>query len=172
MLPGWSRAHVLAHLVGNATAMSEMFEGYAEGRDVTQYGGSPERREADVQTLSGLPAGELQARVNDSGARCLAAYRRMPDWSGHLQWMSGRRPAPAGPISRWREIEIHRVDLDLGYSVDDWSADFVEFHLARELPRLAERAPEQAAPDLPPARLLGWLVGRGEPGLPPLPPWG
>lgn len=163
---------MLAHLVGNATAMSEMFEGYAEDRDVTQYGGSELRRTAEIEQWQALPAAGLIALVADSGARCLAAYRGMPDWSGSLQWLSGRRPAPAGPISRWREIEIHRIDLDLGYSVADWSAEFVDFHLARELPRLTARAPHQAVPDLPPAQLLGWLVGRGAPGLPPLPPWG
>lgn len=75
-------------------------------------------------------------------------------------------------MSRWREIEIHRLDLDLGYRPSDWSPDFVEFHLARELPRLSERAPDISVPELPAAQLLAWLVGRGGHGLPQLPSWG
>lgn len=171
-LPGWSRAHVLAHLVGNATAMAAMFEGYVEGREVTQYGGSEQRRTTGIEEWQALARTELMALVQDSGARCLAAYRGMPDWTGTLQWLSGRWPAARGPISRWREIEIHRVDLDLGYDCDDWPEDFVGFHLRRELPRLADRAPDVQPPELPDAQLLGWLLGRGEPGLPQLPPWG
>jgi len=171
-LPGWSRAHVLAHLVGNATAMAEMFEARATGQDVPQYGGSEHRREADIAAQAVLPAAELVELVRDSGARCLGALRAHRDWDGTLQWLSGRWPATRGPISRWREIEIHRVDLDRGYGCGDWSGEFVEFHLRRELPRLADRGPEVRPPDLPDAQLLGWLLGRGEPGLPQLPPWG
>lgn len=171
-LPGWSRGHVLAHLVGNATAMAEMFEGYAAGREVRQYGGSEQRRAAEIEAWQALAGAELIALVGASGARCLAAYRALLDWDGTLQWLSGRWPARRGPISRWREIEIHRVDLALGYTCADWSRAFVDLHLATELPRLAERAPGLTAPTVPPAEQLAWLVGRGAPGLPELPSWG
>lgn len=171
-LPGWTRAHVLAHIAGNATTAAEMFEGYARGADVAQYGGSHTRREAEIEANATRSAAALVELVRDTGARCLAAYRAMPDWAGTLRWQGGRFPVTRGPVSRWREIEIHRVDLDLGYSPAEWPTDFVEFHLARELPRLGERAPGLVAPDLPSAQLLAWLFGRGDPTLPPLPPWG
>jgi len=171
-LPGWSRAHVLAHIAGNATAMAAMFEGYARGEDVRQYGGSPTRREAEIDAQSARPPTALVELVRDSGARCLAAYRAMPDWDGTLRWQSGRWPVTRGPVSRWREIEIHRVDLDRGYAAADWPAEFVDFHLGRELPRLGDRAPDVTVPDLPAADLLAWLFGRGGPGLPQLPAWG
>lgn len=171
-LPGWTRAHVLAHIAGNARTASEMFEGYARGEDVPQYAGSPTRRDDEIDADSDLPASALVELVQETGARCLAAYRAMPDWDGTLQWLGGRSLVTRGPISRWREIEVHRLDLDLGYSPADWSTDFVEFHLARELPGLAGRAPDVTAPDLSAAQVLAWLFGRGRPGLPQLPPWG
>lgn len=171
-LPGWSRGHVLAHIAGNARTAAEMFEGYARGEQIPQYGGSQVRREAEIEADSRLSAAALAELVRDTGARCLAAYRAMPEWDGTLRWQSGRRPVIRGPVSRWREIEIHRVDLDVGYRTADWPAGFVEFHLVRELARLPERAPTVTVPDLSPAELLGWLFGRGGPVLPPLPAWG
>ena len=171
-LPGWTRAHVLAHIAGNARTAAEMFDGYARGEEVAQYGGSASRREAEIEADSHRSATALVELVRHTGARCLAAYRAMPDWDGTLQWQSGRWPVTRGPESRWREIEIHRIDLQLGYTPSDWPAEFVEFHLARELPRLPERAPDLAVPDLSPAQLLAWLFGRGGAGLPQLPPWG
>lgn len=171
-LPGWTRGHVLAHIAGNARTAAEMFEGYARGEDIEQYAGSPTRREAEIEADGNRSAAELVELVRQTGARCLAAYRSMPDWEGTLRWQSGRRPVTRGPVSRWREIEIHRLDLDLGSTFSDWSLEFVEFHLARELPRLSERAPDIAVPELPAAQLLAWLVGRGGNGLPQLPPWG
>jgi len=171
-LPGWARAHVLAHLAGNATAMAEMFEGYARGEEVQQYAGSPDRREAEIDTVSTRPADQLIDLVRDTGARCLAAYRVMPDWSGSLRWRSGRWPVTRGPVSRWREIEIHRLDLDLGYTPSDWPAQFVAFNLEREMARLPERAPGVQAPAHPATTVLAWLFGRGDRGLPPLPAWG
>jgi len=171
-LPGWTRAHVLAHIGGNARTASEMFEGYARGEDIPQYSGLPARREDEIDADSSLPVAALLDLVRDTGARCLAAYRAMPDWDGTLRWQSERRPATRGPVSRWREIEIHRVDLDLGYSAADWPAGFVDFHLPRELPRLTERAPDVTVPDLSAGEMLAWLFGRGDPDLPQLPAWG
>ncbi len=88
---------------------------------------------------------------------------------------SGEFPATKALVSRWREIEIHRVDLDLGYHSGDWSAEFVEFFLPQELSRLPERAPGVAAPPgIPDHAVLAWLVGRAQTGagMPPLPAWG
>ncbi|MEJ7703074.1 MAG: maleylpyruvate isomerase N-terminal domain-containing protein [Geodermatophilaceae bacterium] len=92
-LPGWTRAHVLAHIAGNAGTASEMFEGYARGEDIPQYSGLPARREDEIDADSSLPAAALLDLVRDTGARCLAAYRAMPDWDGTLRWQSERRPA-------------------------------------------------------------------------------
>lgn len=84
-LPGWTRGHVLAHIAGNATTAAEMFEGYARGEEIAQYGGSPTRREAEINADASRSATALAELVGDTGARCLAAYRSMPDWDGTLR---------------------------------------------------------------------------------------
>lgn len=171
-LPGWSRAHVLAHVAGNAAALAAMCEAHAVGREVVQYGGSLADRAAEIERWAALAAAELVRLVESSGQRCLTAMRAMPDWDGTLVWTSGRHPARRAPFARWREIEVHRIDLDLGYGWADWPTEFVEAQLAAERPRLAERADGTPEPDVPPAALLAWLFGRGPAGLPELPAWG
>jgi len=51
-----------------------------------------------------------------------------------------------------RDLEVHHVDLDAGYTPSDWPAEFVEFELAKRLRDLDRRADRAA--------LLAWLLGR------------
>ena len=60
-----------------------------------------------------------------------------------------------------RNVEVHHVDLDIGYRPSDWCALFVEIELAKRMRALPDRA-EHAA-------LLAWLVGRAP--APDLDPW-
>jgi len=41
------------------------------------------------------------------------------------------RCGPKCGVRRWREVEVHLVDLDLGYSHLDWSDEFVDVWLER-----------------------------------------
>jgi maleylpyruvate isomerase len=76
--------------------------------------------------------------------------------------------------ARWREVEVHAVDLAGDYQPRDWPRPFLD----RLLAELRSR------PDLPPLEgvsgpdhaMAAWLSGRsrGEGlhgSLPPLPPW-
>ncbi|MBA2415874.1 MAG: maleylpyruvate isomerase N-terminal domain-containing protein [Geodermatophilaceae bacterium] len=84
-----------AHIAGNATTAAEMFEGYARDEDIPQYGGSDLRREAEIDADSSRPAAALAELVRDTDARCLAAYRAMPDWDGRAPGVTvPRLPAP------------------------------------------------------------------------------
>jgi maleylpyruvate isomerase len=62
---------------------------------------------------------------------------------------------------RLREVEIHHVDLDVGYSASDWPALYVEGELRRQLERLPGRADHTS--------LVAWLVGRSD--VPEFGPW-
>lgn len=76
---------------------------------------------------------------------------------------SGRQvPATHLPFARWREVEIHLVDLGLGHRAADWPQPLVE----RWLPELLERLPTRTDP----AALMAWVLGRGP--APELRPWG
>jgi maleylpyruvate isomerase len=60
-----------------------------------------------------------------------------------------------------RDVEVHHVDLDLGYRPSDWPAIFVEHELGKRVRALPERADH--------ADLLAWLIGRAP--APDLGPW-
>ncbi|MFD2467913.1 hypothetical protein [Amycolatopsis silviterrae] len=85
--------------------------------------------------------------------------------------IAGDVPATMILVSRWREIEIHRVDLDLGYASPDWPAGFVPYYLPHEL---AKKPGLRASVCRPGCRITqcspGWS-GRSGPGLPELPAW-
>lgn len=69
------------------------------------------------------------------------------------------------PFRRWVEVELHHVDLGIGYELEDLPAEFTE----REIGFLAERF--TGHPDVPPVRLTDgtrtWDTGReaAEPDL-------
>jgi maleylpyruvate isomerase len=98
---------------------------------------------------------------------------------------AGWRPAWMSVWARWRESEIHHVDLDAGYAHGHWPADFVDLLLPRVMPTLATRldgqidvhvetidrdppvtaATANATEDLvtvrgPASAVLCWLLGR------------
>jgi maleylpyruvate isomerase len=72
------------------------------------------------------------------------------------------------PFMRAREVEVHHVDLDVGYEFDDLPADYVRLELRRmEMLWRARRPmgmtalPAAALAARPPER-LAWLLGRAE----------
>src|ERR1700689_1732731 len=58
LLPGWTRAHVLAHIARNADAMRNLLAGARSGQDRPAYA-SAEAREADIETGSRMNAKDL-----------------------------------------------------------------------------------------------------------------
>jgi maleylpyruvate isomerase len=71
------------------------------------------------------------------------------------------------PLHRWREVEIHHVDLGLGYDAADWPDGYVDRELAISLRLMPERlgAADQR-------RVLAWLLGRADqPAEVELAPW-
>ena len=80
--------------------------------------------------------------------------------------MIARRPSCV--FLRWREVEVHRADLGLGYGPDDWPAEYVRTELVGLEMRWNARRP-MGLTGLPPAALaapephrLAWLLGRAE----------
>ncbi|MCI3277253.1 maleylpyruvate isomerase family mycothiol-dependent enzyme [Streptomyces cylindrosporus] len=174
-LPGWTRGHVLAHLARNADALVNVLEGrpmYAPG----------DARDADIARDAPRPLDIQVADLRESAARFQAAGAAPADWSRTVELRNGiTDSASRVPFRRWVEVELHHVDLGIGYELEDLPAEFRE----REIDFLAERfsghpdvAPtrltdgtrawrtgrEADAPEItvtgPSAELLGWLAGR------------
>ncbi|MFJ7778120.1 maleylpyruvate isomerase family mycothiol-dependent enzyme [Streptomyces yangpuensis] len=193
-LPGWTRGHILAHLARNADALLNVFE----GRPMYESG---EARDADIARDAGRPLEEHLADLRDSAARFLATTEPDQDWSRTVELRNGVTDLAGNvPFRRWVEVDLHHVDLNIGYELSDLPEEFTD----REITFLADRwsgRPEVPATALTtadgrrwrtgsagepavtvsgsPAALLAWLAGRGDKGasltttggpLPVLPP--
>ena len=164
LLPGWTVGHVLSHLARNADSVVRRLEGAARDEIVDQYPGGFEGRAREIDDGATAPAAHL---VDDVRATNLAVERlvaQLPEeaWTRPTRSVSGQLDSAFAVLeSRIREVEVHHVDLDLGYRPVDWPAEFVRDELAIALPQLADRAD--------PAQLLGWLIGRAP--APTLAPW-
>ncbi|MGX1031201.1 maleylpyruvate isomerase family mycothiol-dependent enzyme [Streptomyces sp. SAI-097] len=176
-LPGWSRGHVLAHLARNADALVNVLEGrpmYVSG----------EARDADIERDAPRPLDAQLADVRESAARFQDVSAVPADWSRTVELRNGVTDAASRvPFRRWAEVELHHVDLGIGYELEDLPAEFTEretaFLAARfaghpEVPptrltdgtRAWRTGREAGAAEVtvtgPPADLLGWLAGRRE----------
>ena len=78
LLPGWTRGHVVAHLVLNAEGLSAALEGVREERAVPMYA-SQEARDGDIEKLSGADPGVLRDRLLASTTAIHDAVEELPD---------------------------------------------------------------------------------------------
>ena len=164
-LPGWTVAHVLVHLARNADSIVRRLAAAAEGRVVEQYPGGAAGRAVEIEAGVQRSAAEVLAdlRAADEAVDRVLAAADAPTWGGTVQLGGGGSgPAAALVFRRWREVEVHHVDLGLGYDLAQWPDALV----ARWLPELLTALPGRADP----RALVAWATGRGP--APALPPWG
>lgn len=199
LLPGWSRAHVVAHLARNAEAFSRALEKVAVGEVPEQYPGGRAARDAEIETWAALGRDELLGRVAETSAALGAAWDRLgaDAWDrGEVRTLAGVVSVAELPFRRLREVLVHLVDLHLGVQPQDWPALYLTGELDRSLPSLADRLPGDTSlvlgielPDGrsvvvragsgvpveysgPAADVVAWLIGRHRPeGWPELGPW-
>ncbi|MER5305938.1 maleylpyruvate isomerase family mycothiol-dependent enzyme [Streptomyces lasiicapitis] len=195
-LPGWSRGHVIKHLADNARAFERQARGALRGEAIDMYDGGQDGRDQSIDRGAARPLAQLREELK-------AAQDALEDaWSGltAADWGCAVRFRHATvldtALARWREAEIHAVDLAVGYRPGDWSLDFA----LHALEFLSDRAPAGTrlllrATDHEFTRTLGtgtvvevsgavrdlsaWMAGRGVDGqlsttgvhLPELGPW-
>jgi maleylpyruvate isomerase len=140
LLPGWTRAHVLAHLARGADAMRNLLVGVRTGRDRPAYA-SAEARQAGIEHGAGLRPGELVADLADSAMALRTVARQVPDagWQVPVRILdSAAFPAAQLLTRRLVEVELHHCDLGAGYTPADWPAVFAAMELAE--PMRSQRA--------------------------------
>ncbi|MEY9489345.1 maleylpyruvate isomerase [Streptomyces calvus] len=158
-LPGWTRGHVLAHLARNADALVNVLE----GRPMYV---SADARDTDIDRGAPRPLDEQLADLRESAERFRAAGAAPADWSRTVELRNGVTDRAARvPFRRWVEVELHHVDLGIGYELEDLPAAFT----AREIDFLAERF--DGHEDVPPTTLTApdgrtWTTGGGTAGGP------
>lgn len=167
-LPGWTVGHVLSHLARNADSHVAMLEGQPQYRDSAA-------RDADIEAGAGRSTDELLRDVRESSLALESAWREALDvadidirWSQSARALSGLRPLVSLPLLRWREVEIHRMDLDVGYRAVDLDRHYLRCDLRLcEMLWRARRPigltplPEAVLATPPHDRLL-WFLGRLE----------
>lgn len=165
LLPGWTIGHVLTHLARNAEAMHRRIEAALRGEVIDQYEGGADGRAAAIDAGAGRHPNVLAADVADWSDRLDTMFASLPPdgWIRPVRSVGGsEHPISALPLRRWREVEIHIVDLDVGPTAADWPATLVQLSLPRLLQGLSKRADERA--------LMAWALGRGP--APELDAWG
>lgn len=175
-LPGWSRAHVVAHLALNARSHVGLFAAAARGDVAEQYRGGAPARAAAIDEWSAHSPDQLKKDLRR------AVYELEGAWAGaNAEAWQGTGLSPSGlviaisdlPFLRWRETLVHTVDLDIGIGFDAWPALWVRLELDRQRMAWAASHPmgltqlPAAANALDDRSRLAWLLGRLEvEGLP------
>ena len=125
LLPGWTRAHVLAHLARSADALVNLLTWARTGVETPAYP-SDEARDAGIAETAALTPPELRAAVLAATQRLAAAVRELPEeaWSAQVRTRQGHDlPAAELPWLRAREVWVHSVDLDAGIGFADLPDD-------------------------------------------------
>lgn len=158
-LPGWSRGHVLAHLSRNADALVNVLQGrpmYADS----------ETRGREIERDAPRPQAEQLADLAESAAGFVAAAAAPADWSRTVTMRNGvTESASLIPFRRRNEVELHHVDLGVGYELEDLPDEFT----ARVIDFLAERFtghPEVVSTSVADDTGRVWTTGGGKEGGP------
>lgn len=182
-LPGWTRGHVLTHIARNADGLVNLLTWAKTGVKTPMYP-SREQRNADIEAGADRSAAALRDDVTQSHQRLMEAARGLPveRWSAPIVWGKEDNPGTADVVPKLRqvEVEVHHVDLDLGYMPSNWPAAFVSrlLHVtASSEPRedgqsFALKATDtgreytvgEAGPTISgrSESLLAWLIGRSD----------
>jgi len=185
--PGWTRAHVLAHIAGNAAGTTRVLRWAQSGVPSPKYASS-EARASEIEDGSRNSLPELLSAVSATAEELAGQMDSMTndDWKVAIPTGPGGtedpEPASVVPWSRLRELELHHVDLDLDFTPAHWSNEFAQLALLEAMDRLGRRAdPPRLVVDAtdaaasaqvggsegavlvtgPVRALAAWLTGRG-----------
>ena len=184
-LEGWSLAHIVAHVGYNALALCNLLSWARTGVESPMYESS-EARGRQIEEGSGLPAEELRQLARSSASKLASQFGAMPDsaWDSEVRTAQGRTVTAAEvPWMRCREIWVHAVDLDQGFTFADYPSELIDALLDDVVFQRSRRgqtlsiviAPSDrtrtwviATADSPPVRvtgpaaqIFGWMAGRG-----------
>ena len=167
-LPDWTVGHVLTHIARNADSALRMLDG------LSQYWKGWESRDADIELGARRSWAELIDDIDETADAVEARMDEVVDWTGSIHTITAVRPKVVLPVTRRREVEIHRADLGLGYGFADMPDEYVRGEV-RVLSMVWTARQPMGLTSLPDGVLalaehdrLAWLMGRLEvPGVDP-----
>ena len=153
LLPGYSRGHLVTHIANKARAHVRLFEGAAVGemRRVHPVGYDPDHA---ASVGAGRSALQLRTDLSASFDVLEAAWDGLDPglWGREALMTSGSRTMIEVVAHHLRNVEVHHLDLDIGYRASDWPEVFVDAELAKRLQGLPARTNR--------SELLAWLLDR------------
>ena len=183
LLPGWTRAHVAAHLAHNAEGLGRLAT-WARTGVVTPMYPSAEARTADIEATARHRPADIREKLAAASTHLVLQLDDLPVEARAVEVQGLLPPAfPASllPWQRVREVWVHLVDLDAdeGFSAipDGVAAALLDEAAERSILRqiqpavaladgagtwwqLGEGIASTTLTGSVPA-LLGWLTGRG-----------
>lgn len=150
LLSRWSRAHVLTHLSRNADSHIRLIDGLA------QYP-SAAYRNADIEAGARQLREPLLADLHASAARLARRWAEVTDWSADRA-ADDPRPRRVLITERLLEVEVHHLDLDVGYTSADWAPSFIGALLDDASAKMSDGEPLRLVADDGPGT---WIVGGG-----------
>jgi maleylpyruvate isomerase len=153
LLPRFTRGHVVTHLANKARAHAWLFGGPAVG-EVRRLHPAGYDADAAADLGAGRSATELRTDLEGSFDLLEAAWIALDarSWNELGEMTAGPRNMVEIIAHHLRNVEVHHVDLDVGYLASDWPTQFIEGELAKRLRTLPGRTDH--------ADLLAWLLDR------------
>ncbi|MEU7161994.1 maleylpyruvate isomerase family mycothiol-dependent enzyme [Streptomyces chrestomyceticus] len=132
LLPDWTRGHLLAHVARNADALVNLLTWARTGIRTPMYA-SAEARNADIAEGADRPLAVHLDDLRSSAERFDAAAAALPPARRQyeLEMRNGVLERAARlPFRRLTEVELHRIDLGVGYGIEQLPMAFVDAALA------------------------------------------
>ncbi|MEN2418469.1 maleylpyruvate isomerase family mycothiol-dependent enzyme [Streptomyces rimosus] len=132
LLPDWTRGHLLAHVARNADALVNLLTWARTGVRTPMYA-SAEARDADIAAGADRPLAVHLDDLRSSAERFDAAVAALPParLPYELEMRNGVIERAARlPFRRLVEVELHRIDLGVGYGIEQLPTAFVDAELA------------------------------------------
>ena len=173
LLPDWTVGHIVTHLARNADAFSGMLDGALADEVRPMYAGGWEQRTADIVAGASRSWSELVTDLRRAIWRVEGTWAQLDadSWKRAGSTMFGPLPVFYIPRRRWREVEVHRLDLGLGYTWRDLPDDLVRLDLPARRAAFTGVVPN-AVTDLGSRAELAWLYARSVgPDTPAPPDW-
>ena len=157
-LPGWDRAHVVAHIDGFSRAAARQLDTAGAEEPFQMYDGGMEARHDAIEMTALMRPDALVARTTESLDALETSIRGIS--AGRWQLATGFRNGTVEDLfyAIWRELVIHTSDLALSNSVADWEPEFC----AHLFEALEARVPESRRYILQPHGAQRITLGTGD----------
>lgn len=125
-----------------------------------RYANGSLQRNQEIEVGAHRSADELVTDLAQSQELLANTLRQCmdADWPNAEYMATDTYPVRGCPARRLRELEMHHVDLDTGYTPMDWPSIYVDWDLANLLNTVSNRMPER----LQRQSFLAWLSERGD----------